>query len=101
MQPEKRNSTEKTELTEKSKKGIAILLKRATVLQKLFSGSGGDEALELFDYLAGFKNDVFDIDPYQHAYNAGVRSVVTFIHKAIDTDVKKVTEILKQKSQEK
>ncbi len=95
MRPEQRK------LTDKEKSDLASKIVRSEILQKVFSGTNGEKALEVLDVLAGYKDDVFDADPYRHAYNAGVRSVITFIHKAIESDMKQIRKMLKQKSQEK
>lgn len=77
-------------LNEEQRKEVERRIKRSAAFQRVFRGADGELVLsELKKHLRGF-----DPDPYIHAYNAGVRSIVDFIQTCIDQDVEKAREVL-------
>ncbi|MHC4121941.1 MAG: Bbp19 family protein [Planctomycetota bacterium] len=85
------------ELTDEQKKTVAERIHRSACFQRTFKGVDGEFVLKQLDLLVGYKSSVFDSDPYQHAYNAGQRSVAVFIHNCINQDVNEAQKLLKEK----
>ena len=52
---------------------------------------------EAIDALTNYRNNTFDPDPYQSAYNAGQRSVAVFVHNVIDQDIDEARKLLGEK----
>ena len=74
---------------------------RSACFQRLFAGKDGDFVLDEIDILMNYKGNIFDSDPYQHAYNSGQRSSAVLIHTIIDQDIESAKEILeKEKANE-
>ncbi len=88
---------EKVELTEDMKKEIARRIHRSASMQRAFSGEDGELALKEIDMLSHYKGNAFDPDPYQHAYNAGQRSIAVFIHNCLEQDIDEAQKLLKEK----
>lgn len=82
-------------LDEETRKEVEKRIRRSVMFQELFRGTG-EEVLDEINMFAGMKNDTFDKDPYEHAYNAGRRSVAIFINNVINQNVKEVREALKE-----
>lgn len=82
-------------LNEEQKKEVERRIHRSADFQRVFRGADGERVLAEIDKLSGFKDDTFSIDPYMSAYNAGRRAVSIFIHNAIEQDVEKAKEMLK------
>ncbi len=85
------------ELTEEQKEMVRERIHRSACFQRAFSGADGESTLKELDVLTNYKNNTFDPDPYQSAYNAGQRSITVFIHNCIEQDVEKATKLLKEK----
>ena len=60
-------------------------------LQNFFNSAEGDFALKQIDILCGYKADIFNSDPYIHAFNAGRRSAAVEIHDMLKCPVNKET----------
>jgi len=80
------NSDERVALEER--------IHRSSVLQKVFAGKEGAEALKIIDEISGYRANTFKVDPYQHAYNAGCKAFALFIHNIMDGDVEKAMKFL-------
>jgi len=77
-------------LNEEQKKEVMRRIERSAAFQRVFKGADGEFVRdELKKLVRGF-----DPDPYVHAYNAGVRSIVDFIQTCIDQDTEKAREVL-------
>tara|TARA_Y100000310_G_C20641166_1_gene793993 strand:+ start:1122 stop:1391 length:270 start_codon:yes stop_codon:yes gene_type:complete len=83
-----------------TKEQIEKIIHRSACFQRTFSGPDGEEALKEIDFLTMYKNNTFDPDPYQHAYNSGQRSVTVWIHECMDHDVEKAQKLLKERTNE-
>ncbi len=88
------NNEQKKEIRE-HKEGIEKNIHRSADFQRVFGGADGERVFTEIDKFCGFKDDTFSIDPYLCAYNAGKRAVSIFIHNAIEQDVEKAKEMLK------
>lgn len=82
------------ELNEDERVAVKRNIHRSAVLQKVFSGPDGKEALEIIDEITGYKSNTFRPDPYKHAYNAGCKASAIVIHNALDGDVEKAIKML-------
>ena len=85
------------ELTEEQKKIVAERIHRSACFQRAFKGADGEFALKEIDAVTHYKENAFDPDPYQSAYNAGQRSVSVFIHNVIDQDIVEAEKLLGEK----
>lgn len=83
-------------LSKEEKKEIERRIGRSAAFQRVFSGADGELVQEEINKFAGYKNDTFDPDPYEHANNAGRRSVAIFIDNCINQNIAKVREALKK-----
>jgi hypothetical protein len=90
----------KVELTEEQQKVVAERIHRSACFQRAFSGADGEFTLKEIDTLVNYKGNTFDPDPYQHAYNAGQRSIAVFIHKVIDQDIDEAKKLLTKGKEE-
>ena len=88
---------EKVELTEENKKELKRRIHSAACFQRAFSGEDGEFALKEIDKLTLYNGNSYDPDPYQHAYNAGQRSIAVFIHRSISQDIDEAQKLLKEK----
>lgn len=68
-------------------------IERSGSFQRVFSGPDGDKVRE---ELGKNFTGQFNPDPYIHAYNAGQRSVLTFIDNCIHADVEKAKKQLEK-----
>lgn len=82
------------ELTEEQKKIVKERIHRSACFQRAFKGVDGEFTLKEIDILTNYKNNTFDPNPQQAAYNAGQRSVAVFIHNCIDQDVDEARKLL-------
>ncbi len=84
----------KVELTDEQKKVIAERIHRSACFQRAFKGVDGEFTLKEIDTLTNYRNNTFDPDPHQSAYNAGQRSIAVFIHNCIDQDIDEAKKLL-------
>ena len=77
---------------EKEEKKENKSIHNLAVLQKVFNSADGILALEQIDELCGYNKNVFNPDPYKHAFNSGLQSVAVLIHNAINVKVSKDSE---------
>ena len=75
-----------------SKKTIA----NAEKFKGFFLEDGGDFVMSQIDDLTGFHENTFSKDPYEHAFNAGMRNVSVLIHKLLEKDLKPLREELEK-----
>lgn len=94
MQP-----NEKMKIDDEVKREIERKIARSVSMQKVFAGTDGEQAMDEIRKWCGFSDDTFKIDPYDHAYNAGRRSVAIFINNCINQDIPKIREALKKASE--
>lgn len=86
--------------TEEKRQEFDRRIKRSASFQRLLNCPEG----ELFLAELKMRKRGFDPDPYQHAFNAGVQSVLDFIETVMTQDVesaRKVLEEQKKKEAEK
>lgn len=67
-------------------------------IQKLFAGN--EEGLKAIDGITGYRNDTFNPDPYQSAYNAGKRAVSIILRNMMDRDIKKARQEMEKENAE-
>lgn len=65
--------------------------------QSFFKKKDGNFVLEQIDDLTGYNENTYNSDPYDHAFNAGMRQVGVLIHKLLETDIKKLKEAVEAK----
>ncbi len=73
---------------------------RSGTFQRVFRGKDGEFVLNEIDKDSNFAGSTFDSDPYIHAYKAGQRSMVVFIHTIIDQDIELAKKQLQEKENE-
>lgn len=78
------------QLNKEQKVKLGKMISNVEAFRKVFSGSGGELALEQIDGLCGYKTNIFDPDPYKHAYNAGQQSVAVLIHIIVELDLREL-----------
>lgn len=79
-------------LSEEQKQEVMRRIERSVAFQRTFRGKDGELVLnELKNMRRGF-----DPDPYIHAYNAGIRSLVDFIDTAMNQDIENARKILEE-----
>lgn len=82
----------KEKLTEEERQEVMRRIGRSAAFQRTFSGKDGELVkAELKKMCRGF-----DPDPYIHAYNAGVTSVLNFIDTAMNQDVESARKVLEE-----
>ncbi len=75
------------------------MVKKVGRFQRTFKGSDGEYVLDDLDKTSRYKESTFDADPYIHAYKAGQRAMVVYIHAIIDQDFELAKRILKQEKE--
>lgn len=84
-------------LDEARKQEVQRRIERSAVFQRCFTGPDADKVME--ELKKNFTG-AFNPDPYIHAYNAGQKSVLTFIENCLNADTKKAIDLLKGKVDE-
>ena len=83
-------------MTEEERNLRTQRIERSARFQRTFEGEG-KLVLDEIDRIAFYKANTFHPDPYQHAYNAGQRSIAVFIHTCIEQDIEKERKLLGDK----
>lgn len=85
------------QLSEEQKQEVMRRIERSAAFERIFSGGKDSDLVyaELKKLVRGFNPD-----PYIHAYNAGVRSVLDFIDTAINQDLESARKILEEQKKE-
>jgi hypothetical protein len=68
-------------------------------IQRLFKGDDGKLGLEAIDGITGYRENKFDIDPYKHAYSAGMRAVSVILRHLIERDVKEARKVMDERKE--
>ena len=70
-----------------------------TKLFKSVLGMGkGVEVMEEMERLFGVHSDIFNIDPYRHAYQAGQRAAIIKIRNIVNVDLEKLKDAATKKT---
>jgi len=84
------------QLNEEQKQEVMRRIERSAAFERTFTGKDGELVRdELKKRCRGF-----DPNPYIHAFNAGVRSVLDFIDTAMSEDYKSARKILEEQKKE-
>jgi len=81
-------------LTAEQQKMISERIHRTACFQRTFKGVDGELVLKEIDTLTHYRNNTFDPNPYQSAYNAGQQSIAVFIHNCINQDIDEAKKLL-------
>lgn len=85
------------QLSKEEREVVETKIRRSGNFQRLFRGKDGEKVLAEIDKFTMYNENTFNQDPYQHAYNAGQRSMAVFIHNIIDQDIETARKVLKQR----
>lgn len=88
----------KEKITEELRQEIMHRIERSAAFQRVFSG-GKDSDLVLAELKKLIRG--FDPDPYIHAHNAGIRTVLEFIDIVMNQDVESARKVLEEQKKEK
>ena len=86
-------------LSEEIQEEIEKRIHRSACFQRAFSGPDGEFALKELDAETNYRGGTFDPDPYLHAYRAGQRSIMVFIHNVIEQDIEENKKILEKEKE--